>query len=110
MAYVTRHAEKRTRKRIGLPKRVTGKNADKALRDGVRHRDVNGSLRRYVDALYFRNTAGNNIRIYNDFVYIFHNQTLITVFPLPQRYRKAAKKLQKEDSMLYEKEDEAWKS
>ena len=96
MAKVTRHAEKRTRSRLGLPKRAAGKNAERALRDGIRHKDVNGSLRRLVDALYFRNMAGNNIRIYNSFVYIFHDQTLITVFNLPRRYQQAAIKLQKE--------------
>jgi len=60
MAKVTRHAEKRTRSHLGLPKRAAGKNAERALRDGIRHKDVNGSLRRFVDALYFRNMAGNN--------------------------------------------------
>jgi hypothetical protein len=53
MAKVTRHAEKRTRSHLGLPKRAAGKNAERALRDGIRHKDVNGSLRRFVDALYY---------------------------------------------------------
>lgn len=96
MVSITRHAEKRTRSRLGLPKRVADRNANRALQDGIGHRDVNGSLRRYIDALYFRNMVGNNIRIYNNYVYIFHNQTLITVFGLPRRYRQTAIKLQKE--------------
>lgn len=96
MAHVTKHAVRRTKERLGLPKRTSEKNAEKALKEGIRHKDTSGSLHRYIEALYWRNQTANNIRIYCNNVYIFHDQTLITIFPLPQKYRKIAEKLRKE--------------
>ena len=96
MAYVTRHATRRTKERVGLPKRIAEKNADKALQEGIRHKETSGGLHRYIEALYWKNRTANNVRIYCGNVYIFHNETLITIFPLPQKYRKTAEKLWKE--------------
>ncbi len=96
MAYVTKHAERRTKERLGLPKRVSAKNAEKALQEGVRHKDTKGGLRCYIEALYWKNQTANNIRVYCNNVYIFHDDVLITLFSLPQKYRKAAEKLWKE--------------
>ena len=96
MAHVTDHAARRTKERLGISKRISEKNADKALQMGIRHSETSGSLHRYITALYWKNQTANNVRIYCENVYIFHNDTLITVFPLPQKYRKTASRLQKE--------------
>ena len=96
MVYVTDHAAKRSKERLGLPKGVTSKNAERALHRGIKHGDTSGSLRRYLDGLYLKRETANNIRIYCNNVYIFHNEMLITVFPLPQEFRKTVEKLRKE--------------
>lgn len=96
MAHVTNHAAQRTKERLGISKRIAEKNADKALQMGIKHSDTSGSLHRYIASLYWKQQTANNIRIYCDNVYIFHNDTLITVFPLPQKYRKTASKIRKE--------------
>ena len=96
MTHVTKHAMKRTKERLGLPKRVSEKNAEKALLYGIRHKETSGSLHRYIEVLYWKNQAANNIRIYCNSVYIFNDDTLITVFPLPQKYRKTVDRLRKE--------------
>lgn len=44
MAHVTSHAAKRTKERLGLPKRVSAKNAEKALQFGIRHSETSGGL------------------------------------------------------------------
>lgn len=93
---ITNHAAQRTKERLGISKRISKKNADKALQLGIRHSDTSGSLHRYIDSLYLKQQIANNIRIYCNNVYIFHDDTLITVFPLPQKYRKTADKLRKE--------------
>lgn len=85
----------RTKKRLGLSKKGAKKNAEKALRCGIRHCDTSGSLNRYISALYWRHQTANNVRIYCDSVYIFHDETLITVFSLPQRYRKTAEQIRR---------------
>lgn len=95
MARVTNHAARRTKERLGISKRLSEKNADKALQMGIRHSDTSGSLHRYITALYWKNQTANNVRIYCDTVYIFHNETLITVFPLPQKYRKTAEQIRR---------------
>lgn len=90
MARVTNHAARRTKERLGLPKKLSHKNAENALRYGIRHSDTSGSLNRYISALYWKHETANNVRIYCNNVYIFHGETLITIFPLPQKYRKTA--------------------
>lgn len=88
MAQVTKHATQRTKERLGpSTKKAVVRNANRALRYGLRHRDTHGKLHRYIDALYWRHRTANNIRIYQDHVYIFHGGTLITVYSLPEIYR-----------------------
>ena len=96
MAYITKHAVQRTKQRVGLPKSAAARNADRALRDGIQHNETSGGLHRYIEALYWRHCTANNIRIYCNNVYIFHDDILITLFPLPGKYRKTAAKLWKE--------------
>ena len=92
---MTRHADKRIRSRVGVPRSAVKKLADKALSDGVRREDTQGSLRRYLDALYYYNRSANNIRVWSEKVYIFNDRTLITVLDLPQRYKNRANGMQK---------------
>ena len=92
---ITDHAEGRFKERVGLPKRLATKNAAAALERGVTHGETSGRLRRYFDKLYHFNETANNIRVYCGNVYIFHFDTLITVYPLPHDLRKIAEKIQR---------------
>jgi len=94
-ARVTNHAAKRTKERLGIPKRISEKNAEKALQFGIRHSETSGGLHRYISSLYWKQQTANNVRIYCGNVYIFHDETLITVFPLPQKYRKTAEQIRR---------------
>ena len=88
---VTRHGKKRSRERVGIPKRAVDKNAKTALEKGLRYEDTAGALRRYLDYLYWRgNGAANNMRIYGNHVYLFHGEVLITVLNVPPEHRKQA--------------------
>ena len=98
MANVTHHANKRMRERVGIPKRAIDRYAENALDNGLTHADCKGSLKRYIDSLYFRNHDANNIRIYNGNVYIFHDDVLITVLKLPKKYRKVERSIANEHS------------
>lgn len=98
MCYLTDHAVQRTKERVGLPKRSAEKNAQKALENGIRHCETKGSLNRYITALYWKQKTANNIRIYCNNVYIFNNDVLITVFPLPQKYRNTAQKIKRKET------------
>lgn len=86
MANITRHAKKRFKQRLGVHKGDANKNAKKALKSGIKHNETEGSLNRYITALYFRNRTANNIRIWNGSVYLFSGEKLITVFHVPKKY------------------------
>ena len=45
---------------------------------------VTVNLQKWVDSLYFYNKSANQIRLYGDMAYIFHNQKLITVIKVPE--------------------------
>lgn len=107
MTRVTNHAARRTKERLGLPKKLSHKNAANALRYGIRHSDTSGSLNRYISALYWKHETANNVRIYCNNVYIFHGETLITIFPLPQKYRKTAARI---TSRRWPRKSQTWKS
>ena len=93
MSQVTRHATRRSRERLGIPKKTVNVNANKALRNGVHRERTTGLLRRYLDALWWADTPKDGIRVYHRNVYIFDGDVLITVIPLPRRYHAAADKL-----------------
>lgn len=90
---VTKHATKRVRQRNGLSKKSVVSDAQRALEKGIQHKDTSGSLNRYITQLYFKDNTADNIRIYNNSVYIFKGKKLITVFPLPQKYRNTVKNI-----------------
>lgn len=88
---ITRHGEKRTRQRVGIPKKAISRNAQKALDHGIGVSEATGKLKGYIEFLYAVNGgSANNIRIYNDKVYVFHNKVLVTVHNIPYEHRKQA--------------------
>ena len=93
IAYVTKHAAKRTKQRLGIPQKSAEKNARLALEKGVRHSETSGSLNRYLTGLYLNRYTANNIRIFNNHVYIFQDSKLITVYLLPAKYRRTVEKI-----------------
>lgn len=93
---ITKHSVKRTKDRVGLSKKLTEKNAQKALEYGITHAEAKAGLKRFMDKLYLTNNNGNNMRIYHRYVYVFRNNTLITILPLPTKFYDLADKLQKQ--------------
>lgn len=105
---VTKHATKRIKTRLGVPKQSSDRIAGQALEYGIRHSDTTGALNRYITNLYFRHSTANNIRVFNSYVYIFQDEKLITVFQLPQKFRKAANRIadKKKKEVQDEKENQ----
>ena len=90
---VSRHGNRRARQRVGLPKRAVDRMARKALERGIGYREATGRLKEYIGWLYEKYDGnGNNIRVYGDKVYVFHDTILITVLNVPGEHRKAAVK------------------
>ena len=85
---VSKHATKRCRKRMGVPKKAVVRMAKKALEVGKRHTDYSGSFHQYLNAVCFKEGTENNICVYNLHLFIFADSTLITAWPVPPKYRK----------------------
>lgn len=80
---VSKHAKERSKERNGWNEKTTERMVQKVLEKGIPHRQTKGRLNKWVTSLYFKNTDANNIRLYGDKAYIFHNKTLITVLQIP---------------------------
>ena len=93
--YITNHARDRLKERCGLPKKALDRNARNALDKGISHSECVGSLKKYLDYLYLSHKNGNNIKIYNNHVYIFFVDRLVTVLTLPNTYKDALNKINK---------------
>jgi predicted HAD superfamily Cof-like phosphohydrolase len=90
---VSHHAEQRIKDRIGVSKKIADKVAERALEKGITHSETTGRLRRLIDALYLKDRRANNIRIYAEKIYLFADNTLITVINLPNKYKKILEKV-----------------
>jgi len=90
---LTHHARQRLKQRVGLNKKSANRVADRALGLGLRHAELKGSLIKYANELYLKNKNINNLRIYGEHVYLFHDYVLITVFHLPRNLKKIAHKI-----------------
>lgn len=89
---VTIHGEERT-KRLVPSKKLSKRLAEKALTLGIKTSETTGNLKKFIDYLYFYNKTANNIRIYNQKVFIFHNNTLITILNLPYRFHRTVENI-----------------
>jgi hypothetical protein len=94
-AIVTRHANKRIRERVGISKSASKNLAKKVLKDGLDSSELEGKIKEYVDKVSSKSKNGNNIKFFNDKIYIFANEFLLTVIPLPKHLMKVSLKLRK---------------
>lgn len=95
MIEITEHASERLKERNGLTKSSQDRITEKVLRNGIRHGDTSGQLKRWVDRLYLTGKRANNIRLYGDKAYLFRDATLITVLQIPNRLQPAVNKISK---------------
>lgn len=92
---LTDHSKDRLSKRLGLSKRCHKKDAEKAFEYGLKHEETKGALRKYLNWLFLQHRTANNMRIFNQHVYIFIDNKLITVITLPHQYAETANRLLK---------------
>ena len=93
---VTRHAKRRMKQRCGVGKKSADRMAEVVYEKGLKHSDLSGNLKKWVDSLYFRNKTANQIRLYGDKAYIFHNTKLITVIPIPDNLMQKVNRLREQ--------------
>lgn len=93
MVILTKHSESRLKTRTGVNKKITKKLTAEALTIGLRHSDVTGQLKRYLDKIYLSHRTANNLRIHKQKVFLFNNEILITVLNLPQKFYSTVNKI-----------------
>lgn len=91
---ITRHGKERMKQRLGLPKRAIRRHLKIVVDDGLRHKDLNGSLLSYINwqVIKYKYKCNNPI-VHGHHLYIFNDQTLITVVELPTKLKTLADKL-----------------
>lgn len=52
--YITKHAKKRLKQRVGLHKKASGRIAEKVLNEGLPHKETTGNLKKWVSNAYLR--------------------------------------------------------
>lgn len=93
----TGHAAERLKERLGATKDSAHRIAQNALDRGMWHSEARGGFKRYLDSLYLSHRVAANMRIYRDAVFLFDAACrLITVVPLPRKYRDLAKRAREE--------------
>jgi hypothetical protein len=90
---VSDHGRKRIKQRCGLPKKAAQRFAEKAFKNGITYSECAGGLKRYLSFLWEYNHTANNIRVYANKVFIFADETIVTVLNLPKRYYETVKKI-----------------
>ena len=87
MVEVSRHAYDRARERLSWKPETIEKMAAKAFTDGIRHGQLKGRLRKYIDGKAMDHCGVSDYLIYGDYLYIFSHScgvdTLVTVFHVP---------------------------
>ena len=97
---ITKHAKKRMKERCGLNEKSSDRLAERAYDNGLKHSDLNGNLKKWVDGLYLKYQTGNQIRLYGDKAFIFHNAILITVIQIPSNLVKEKIKIENKRNQI----------
>lgn len=87
--WVSIHAVRRIRQRLGIPKKAAQREAERAL-EGGRIEDFRGGFRRHLDWLRHRHGNGANYRITRNAIFAFQYGVLATVLTIPKQHRKSA--------------------
>ena len=85
---ISDHAYKRARQRISWSRNALNRMTVMAYTCGIRRHELKGMLKHYTDDLMQGYSKRPEIRIYGEFIYIFRNQTLVTLYQVPCELRK----------------------
>lgn len=85
---ISSHAYKRARQRISWSRNALNRMTVLAYTCGIRRYQLKGRLKHYTDELMEGYSKRPEIRIYGEFIYIFRNQTLVTLYQVPCELRK----------------------
>lgn len=85
---MTKHADQRMKERLGIQKCSLSRVEKNALARGKSRKDYTGDMRKHLDGLYLKRGTANNMKVYQQSVFMFEKKNLITVIKLPNRLKK----------------------
>ena len=85
---ISSHAYKRARQRNRWSRNALNRMTVLAYTCGIRRHELKGRLRHFTDDLLEGSKKKPQIRIYGEVLYIFRNQTLVTLYHIPSDLRK----------------------
>lgn len=91
---ITDHAYKAMKKRSGLSRKKLDTLADEAFNRGLKAGNTVGALKRYCELTYKKSIEGHNqgrvctTTLYKNFVFIFIEYKLITMYSIPGKLQK----------------------
>lgn len=86
----SKHGRQRVKQRVGIKSAAVDGLVERVLAEGVTHAEAGGHLKRYMDKLFLSHGTANQMRVYNEHVYIIREGVLVTVLPLPHSLRRIA--------------------
>lgn len=98
MVELTVHAYERSKERGAGKGECAYKNAEKAFVKGKSPEDFDKQTRKYLENV-LKGSKGNNIKVWGNNIYLFFDNILITVFPMPAKMNN--KKPKKERVVFY---------
>ena len=96
MIVVSVHGAQRIRERLGLPRSAIQRIANRAYVDGIPRTSIRGSLRAFLDSIARHEDVVSEVRVHAYNVYIFRDNTLVTIVPLPVKYKKTIDHIKEE--------------
>lgn len=101
---VTKHGKRRMKQRCGVGRNTSNSVASRAYNEGIKHKDTQGDLRKWIDGLYLSKKTANNVRLYNHKCYLFCGESLVTVLNIPDNLIEEYKSLDKRTKKNNKKE------
>ncbi|MGN0240997.1 MAG: hypothetical protein ACI4CS_04845 [Candidatus Weimeria sp.] len=83
--YISEHAMKRLRKRLGFNKSAAYRMTKKAFEKGITKDNANGYLKTWIESKVTRQGNGSDFRIYGQYAFIFDKNVLVTVYNMVQK-------------------------
>ena len=82
---ITKHAYTRMKESNGWNKKAAKRMASRIYADGMRHDQVKGYLKSWVNTKYEYRNEGDEYILFGNNLYIFNGMTMLTVLPTPTR-------------------------
>jgi hypothetical protein len=101
MPTISRHAVKRIRERLGLPKKAAEREVERAL-DGIDSTECSGQLRRYLDRMSIERNAYYKVTPSGIFTFSKSDGVLVTVLPVPEHLRSIIQNIWQKRSLSEE--------